>query len=271
MLELAVLGLLIDQDLHGYELRKRLKMRLGMFANLSFGSLYPALARLEAMGAVSAVTAEPADPARSPLPLTGSLSGERAAARAAARSRTSTANTPSTRRQRAKKVYRITEIGRALFRDLLTGTGRPGDEERDFPLRLSLARHLAPQARLSLLERRRMTLAGRLEEARNFTAASSPLDSYARALMEHRSESIVLDIAWLDRLIEAERASLQQLQGRLAQKEPSNAARPGEHRPKVGGELDGLVHSPSEPAGLAYMSPEPPEINTPLSIKEGYT
>jgi DNA-binding PadR family transcriptional regulator len=54
MLELAILGLLEDQELHGYEIRKRLRDELGLFSNISFGSLYPALSRLERAGAVEA-------------------------------------------------------------------------------------------------------------------------------------------------------------------------------------------------------------------------
>ena len=52
MLELAILGLLQEQELHGYEIRRRLRDELGLFANISFGSLYPALSRLETGGAV---------------------------------------------------------------------------------------------------------------------------------------------------------------------------------------------------------------------------
>src|SRR5262245_27773539 len=76
LLELAILGLLKEQDLHGYELKKRLSDTLGIFSGVSFGSLYPALARLEAAGAVKAVDANPVPPS---IPLTGSLTGELAA------------------------------------------------------------------------------------------------------------------------------------------------------------------------------------------------
>ena len=57
MLEMAVLGLLKEQDMHGYELKKRLSDVFGVPSAVSFGSLYPALARLEAAGAVHAVAA----------------------------------------------------------------------------------------------------------------------------------------------------------------------------------------------------------------------
>jgi uncharacterized cupin superfamily protein len=59
VLELAILGVLKEQELHGYELKKRLTEVLGAFSSVSFGSLYPALARLEAAGAVRIVVEAP--------------------------------------------------------------------------------------------------------------------------------------------------------------------------------------------------------------------
>ena len=46
MLEIAVLGLLNESPMHGYELRKRLATLLGAFRAFSYGSLYPTLRRL---------------------------------------------------------------------------------------------------------------------------------------------------------------------------------------------------------------------------------
>src|SRR3954470_19305127 len=50
VLELAVLGLLADTPMHGYELRKRLGAVLGSFRAFSYGSLYPCLKELVAAG-----------------------------------------------------------------------------------------------------------------------------------------------------------------------------------------------------------------------------
>ena len=50
VLELAVLGLLQENPMHGYELRKRLSGVLGTFHAISYGSLYPCLKDLEARG-----------------------------------------------------------------------------------------------------------------------------------------------------------------------------------------------------------------------------
>jgi DNA-binding PadR family transcriptional regulator len=182
--------------MHGYEIRRRLRDELGLFANISFGSLYPALSRLERSGAVT-VTGS-GGPIPAPMMATGSLSGERAGLRAR---RTGAALGT----KRSRKVYRITDEGRALFEQLLEGEEPAGaDDARSFGLRLAFARHLGPSARLSLLERRRAQLTRRL--ATDLVRASGDrLDVYTRSLVEHSTESTEHDIAWLDRLIEAER------------------------------------------------------------------
>jgi DNA-binding PadR family transcriptional regulator len=196
MLDLAILGLLEERELHGYEIRKQLLEHLGLLANVSFGSLYPALARLEAAGAVEATELPPPGrrAASAPTPPTGSLSGERAALRA---------RRHNPRARRSRKVYRITDEGRRLFGELLAGAG--GDDARSFGLRLAFARHLAPQARLALLERRRAQLVQRLDETS--PTGADDLDVYARTVVEHTAESVRQDIAWLDRLIDAERTA----------------------------------------------------------------
>jgi DNA-binding PadR family transcriptional regulator len=51
MLELAILGLLMETSMHGYELRKQLATKLGAFrAAISYGSLYPTLRRMKLAG-----------------------------------------------------------------------------------------------------------------------------------------------------------------------------------------------------------------------------
>ncbi len=197
MLDLAILGLLEERDLHGYEIRRQLREHLGLLANVSFGSIYPALTRLEKSGAVVAADggSEGGVPS-SPAPPTGSLSGELAVLRARRHS--------PTRARRGKKVYRITDAGRRLFVELLTGGGA-ADDARSFGLRLAFARHLAPQARLTLLERRRALLVQRLGEAE---AARADLDVYARSVVQHTADGVARDISWLDTLIASERAAL---------------------------------------------------------------
>src|SRR4051812_10714354 len=183
MLELAVLGLLKEQPLHGYELKKRLAETPGSFWGGSFGSLYPALRRLERSGAIEVVTAldgsagSRASNVATPVPPTGSLSGEAAAARLRVVA-------PAAGR-RNRKAYRITEAGDTQFHDLLVADDA-GDDERLFSLKLAFCRHLDPEARLALLERRRADLADRLSRASR-TRGGPALDRYVRSLVEHRA------------------------------------------------------------------------------------
>jgi DNA-binding PadR family transcriptional regulator len=206
LLELAILGLLKEHELHGYELKKRLAETLGQLSGVSFGSLYPALARLEAAGAVKAVEAGEYVPPPPSIPVTGSLSGELAAFRALMPSRS---RRPSPR-ARGKKVYGITERGEILFEELLAADLASSDDDRVFNLKLAFARYLPPEARLGLLERRRAHLVERLARARASLRAwadrAAP-DTYTRSLMEHGTETTERDISWLDGLIAEEQHS----------------------------------------------------------------
>ena len=76
MLELAILGLLDENDLHGYELRKRLGDLLGLrryLVRLPLSRARPP----GAAGLVKVVSSQPV--AAAPSPMTGSLAGELAA------------------------------------------------------------------------------------------------------------------------------------------------------------------------------------------------
>jgi len=206
MLELAILGLLTDAPLHGYELKKRLGETLGHVWGVSYGSLYPALARLERMGAIEVVDAPATAPGSIPIPATGSIAGEAAAARL---------RRPLRRSGRTRKAYRIAAAGRALFAELLRADPAPGaDENRAFALKLAFCRHLEAPARLELLQRRRDQLAEKLARGRKALAS----DRYTRALIEHETTTAERDLEWVDSLIAAERGAIQKeqsiLQGR---------------------------------------------------------
>src|SRR5688572_2586452 len=93
-LELAVLGLLKEGPMHGYDLRKRLSFTLGPLYAVSYGSLYPCLKRLRQSGLVQEHPAEPKPRRRT---------------RAAEPAKT----TLTIRRRR--KVYEITPQGETFF------------------------------------------------------------------------------------------------------------------------------------------------------------
>jgi DNA-binding PadR family transcriptional regulator len=192
MLELAVLGLLAEQPRHGYDLKKRLSETLGPLWGISFGSLYPALRRLERAGAIEAVDDGATAPAGSHVP-TGSLKGDLAAARMRLRARPS---------RRTRRAYGITDQGRALFAELLTDES--DDDERAFAVKLLFCGHLDPVARLAFLERRRAQLTQRQVADRK--PAARTIDRYTRSLLEHRARSTQHDLEWIAELIAQERA-----------------------------------------------------------------
>jgi DNA-binding PadR family transcriptional regulator len=170
MLELAILGLLKERSMHGYQLSKRLTDTLGGFWRVSYGSLYPTLRRLEREGAVQRVFAEQEV-------------------------------------GRRKNVYRITEKGEELFRRLLEEAGaESSSEDNRFRVRLAFFKYLAPDTRIRLLERRRAFLEERLSTiTASLTATREGFDTYTLSLMRHGRESTEQDIAWLNGLIAAER------------------------------------------------------------------
>ena len=101
-LELAVLGLLQESPLHGYELRKRLNLLFGWTRLLSYGSLYPALKRMLRAGWITEVAAGP-----------GVVS----------------------RRQRI--VYQLTPAGSDYFASEITDAGPAAWEDDNFTMRLA--------------------------------------------------------------------------------------------------------------------------------------
>lgn len=168
MLELAILGLLKERSMHGYQLSKRLTDSLGGFWRVSYGSLYPTLKRLERQGAVEQV-----------------FDQQEVA--------------------RRKNVYRITDAGETLFRQLLeeAGSDTAGEDNR-FRVRLAFFKYLAPESRIRVLERRRAFLEERLDTITSSLATTTG-DTYTMSLIQHGRETTEQDIAWLNGLIAAER------------------------------------------------------------------
>jgi DNA-binding PadR family transcriptional regulator len=193
VLELAILGLLKEQPLHGYELKKRVGETLGTLWGISYGSLYPALRRLERDGSIESVEPAPVTSPAHRIASTGSVKGDLALAHLRRSAKPS---------RRTRKVYRITEHGARRLEDLLL-EGGGDDDEHTFALKLVFCRHLDSGSRRELLERRRNALSARLARARRTGTARA--DRYARSLFEHRAESTKRDLEWVEALLAAER------------------------------------------------------------------
>ena len=195
MLELPVLGLLKEREMHGYELRKQLGAMLGPLWQVSWGSLYPTLRRLAKAGAVEKLESD------TPKPRRGARS---ARVKSTTKARASAKTTLTSGRR--KTVYRITPAGDRLFTALLEETAASVDAEH-FTLKLAFFRYLKPEMRLALLERRRAYLTQKLGEFReNLKKYRERMDSYALSLQNHDMATTESDIAFIDELINRERA-----------------------------------------------------------------
>ena len=241
-----MLGLLKEQDMHGYELKKRLADVFGLPSAVSFGSLYPALARLEGAGAVRVVTGQDREAAGG----TGSTG-------------------PEWRARRRRKVYSITARGSEMFEELLAGSQSGGEDERSFNLRLAFARYLAPERRLGLLEQRRAVLRERLAHLAARARARRD-DRYMRVLAERQQEALSRDVSWLDNLIQEERLGTAGGTGAAGAAEP--AVSPGVTRGTPAGPVVKLVPLASasqlqRARGLA--APTPAISNSTEPIKDG--
>jgi len=173
VLEIAVLGLLNESPMHGYELRKRLSTLLGAFRAFSYGSLYPTLRRLSEAGWIS----------------------EEASMDAAS----------GTRSRRGKRVYRLTAEGKEHLADLLSDVGPDAFDDEGFGARMAFFAQTRSDIRLQILEGRRR----RVEEQRDGMRTSmgrtgSRLDRYTRELQQHGLDSKDREVRWLTELIEHE-------------------------------------------------------------------
>src|SRR4029450_10460863 len=118
---MAILGVLKEHEAHGYELKKQIAELAGGSGGVSFGSLYPALYRLELAGAVRAIDyARP----RTVGPMTGAISSELAALGHQRKAATSEPKSGRRDKKRNRKVYGITDKGRTRLGER-RGNGGP--------------------------------------------------------------------------------------------------------------------------------------------------
>jgi DNA-binding PadR family transcriptional regulator len=154
-----VLGLLLDQPMTGYDIRKHVQTVLSAATSTSYGTLYPVLHRLLTDGCV--VVQEIPQKGRPP-----------------------------------KKVYRITPSGE---RELTAWLKQPPEADkirREFLLKLYLARHLPRHELLNLLEQRRAETIAALNTLRiHSKKGNHEPDAW---IMEYVTALHKAEIAWLD-------------------------------------------------------------------------
>lgn len=172
---LAILGLVADAPMHGYELRQKLSATLGSLRVYSYGSLYPTLRRLEAAGDI---TSEP--PELDPDALRRISS-------------------------RSRVVYRLTATGEEHLAELLRDSGPHASSDDGFEVHLALFSRTPTEARLRILESRRLRLENRREGLRHALGkVADRMNSYTDQLRQLGLESTDREVTWLDGLIESE-------------------------------------------------------------------
>ncbi|MBC8091120.1 MAG: PadR family transcriptional regulator [Pseudonocardia sp.] len=193
MLELAILGLLHEAPVHGYELRKQLGVRLGGFRLFSYGSLYPALRRLTRAGLI---VEDPEPEPGAPITWTGS--------------------------RRGKRVYRITAEGKERFAEMLSESGPHAFDDEGFGVHLAFFSRTPAEARMRILEGRRRAVEERREGLRSaLSRASEQIDRYTKQLHQLGLDGCEREVRWLNELIENERAE---------QRDAPEAPPPGGHQ-----------------------------------------
>jgi DNA-binding PadR family transcriptional regulator len=194
VLEFAILGLLHESPMHGYELRKQLTTKLGAFrAAISYGSLYPTLRRLQSAGWIT----EESSAADAEVPLLTN--------------------------RRSRVVYKITAEGKERFQELLNSSGPETFDDPGFGVHFAFFARTDQATRLRILEGRRRRVEERREGLRDvLSRAAERLDAYTLELQRHGLDACEREVRWLEELIAHERS------GRTPQVTPATPPPPAE-------------------------------------------
>jgi len=199
VLELAILGILHEGPMHGYELRKRCNAVLGSFRAFSYGSLYPCLKALLGAGWLI----EDSD-----------------------------ATAPAGTGKRSRIVYRLTAEGKEHFQELVAESGPSAWEDDGFGVHFAFFGRTDAETRLRILEGRRSRLEERMAGVRAALARTRErVDSYTLELQRHGLESVEHEVRWLTELIETERGG--RPSARAPQSAPPQSAPPQSAPPQT--------------------------------------
>ena len=170
-LEFALLGLLSQSDLHGYELRKRLSAIFGPLRALSFSVLYPQLRKMTEAGLVT----------------------QREIPR-------------NSRSKRTRVVYSLSEKGKTRFAELTERSTPASWDDDNFEVHVAFFSPTSKRNRLRILEGRHRRLKDRAEILRaDLERSAIGLDKYLIEWRRHSLEIAEREILWLEEMINAER------------------------------------------------------------------
>lgn len=160
MLELATLGLLLREPLHGYRLKQQLELFMSSCISVNYGAIYPLLRRLEESGDIVTL---------------GQEAGEAGPSR---------------------KIYAITETGRDRWRQKMLEHPKESwvNTRSRFMIKFFFFSQLEPAERLKLLDRRLMVSKLRLE---NLETEPLPADRYEADAWKRHFAMLQSEIDWL--------------------------------------------------------------------------
>ncbi len=166
MLELATLGLLRREPLHGYRLTKLLELFMGSCISVNYGAIYPLLRRLEQRGHIS------------------SLSIQRGEAG------------PS------RVIYQITPQGQEQWLQLMLEKHRESwvNSRARFMVLFCFFGDLTPEQRLLLLRHRLDQCQCRLTHLQSEETQALFADKYQRVALQRATNMVQHELAWLQEL-----------------------------------------------------------------------
>lgn len=167
MLELATLGLLHREPMHGYRLKQQLELFMSNCISVNYGAIYPLLKRLEKQGHITAVQKSEEGVSR--------------------------------------RLYDITPLGqRAWQKKMLEQPHESWVNSRSrFAIKFFFFSQVDAQVRVSLLENRLSICHLRLESVG--VERTSSLDPYESALWERYLDLLSSEIQWLAEQLASER------------------------------------------------------------------
>lgn len=172
-LEFALLGLLSQGPLHGYELRKRMTTIYGPFRILSFSVIYPQLRKMMEANLIEKSFTD-----------AGGLS------------------------RRSRIVYDLTEKGKEKFSQLMQSASPDTFEDEGFEVRFAFFGPTPRNNRVRILEGRHRRLVEKAEVIQGDLAKiPEGINTYLIEWRRYSLESVEREINWLEKMIKTERKS----------------------------------------------------------------
>ncbi|GAC1458487.1 MAG: PadR family transcriptional regulator [Chamaesiphon sp.] len=171
MLELATLGLLLREPLHGYRLKQQLELFMSSCISVNYGSIYPLLKRLEEGGQIATLLEEEGEAGPN------------------------------------RKIYSMTELGRDRWRQKMLEHPHESwvNSRSRFFIKFTFFNYLAPAERVKLLEYRLMVCKLRLESGKPGLIVA---DAYLGMAWDYFRQLLEGEIQWLTEQLDRERSHL---------------------------------------------------------------